>query len=162
MEQEKIIALTEQIRQICPPECRVEAMPTQQQGKVCLIVIYFPSLEIELPVQSAAKIDWGADRFRACLKRDPILKQAYDWERKKIYNFHHEKILPILDEQHFRAVYCSGGRFILYVHTFGCMKMFDHVFNYVGMNDGDKYKYVGHRRNLDMLIGFLTRTEHSF
>ena len=159
MEREEIFALTERIKQVCPPECRVEIAPTKQQNKIYLIMIQFPSTEIALPVKPVTQIDYRVDKFQASFKRDPNLQKAYQWEMQSIHNFHYEIILPLLeDNEHFRVVYCSGGKFVLYTHVFGCMSECANLFSYIGMNDREHFKYIGNCRNTDILIGFLMTT----
>lgn len=159
MEREKIFALTERIKQVCPPECKVEIAPTKQRNNIYLITIQFPSTDIALPVQPVTQIDSRIDRFQATFKRDPNLQKAYQWETQSIHNFHYEIIMPLLeDAEHFRVVYCSCGKFVLYTHTFGCMKECSNLFSYIGMNDRQYFKYIGNCRNTDILIGFLMTT----
>lgn len=164
MEREEIFALTERLQQICPPECKVEIAPTKQRGEVYLVVIQFPSTATDLPVKPVTKMDLNEVRLQASFKRDPILKTAYNWERQKIHNFHYEIILPLIEKaEHFRVLYCSGGKFVFYTHVFGCMSECVNVFNYVGMNDLDnRFKYIGNCRNVDWLIGHLMTTFKEF
>lgn len=163
MERDEIFALAEQIKKVCPEDCKVEIVPTKQSGNVYLVVLQIPSTETVLTPRSTNKMDWNADKFQAVFKKDPILKTAYNWEVQQVHDFHYEKILPLLgDAEHFRVMYCCGGKFVFYVHTFGCMKERAHVFNYIGMNDREHFKYIGTCRNIDLLIGFLMTTFTGF
>ena len=163
MEQSEIFALTEQLKQACPHECKVEIVPTKQRDEIYLIVLHFPSVSVDLPVKPINQADMNAERLQATFKRDPILKSAYDWEKRKIHNFHYEIILPLIaNNEHFRVLYCTGCKFVFYPHTFGCMNECANTFNYVGMNDRTYFKYVGNCRNTDLLIGYLMTTFNKF
>ena len=163
MEQSKIFALTERIKQTCPEDCNVEIVPTKQRDDIYLIVIRFSSTSVDLHVKPMTKADMNAARLQASFTRDPLLKSAYDWERQKIHNFHYEVIMPLIENnEHFRVFYYTGGRFVFYPHIFGCLRECANTFNYVGMNDMMYYKYIGNCRNTDWLIGYLMTTFNKF
>ncbi len=163
MEKEEIFVLTEQIKQVCPPECNLRILQTKQQDEVYLVIIQFPSTDGYLPTNPLNIPDWNLNRLQSIFTRDPYLKKAYNWEKQKIHNFHNNVILPLVTrKEHFRFVYHAGGIFVFYPHVFGCMQECPNAFNYIGMNDFRYFKYFGNCRNIDWLVGFLISTFKKF
>ncbi|MBQ7633299.1 MAG: hypothetical protein IJS88_04215 [Alphaproteobacteria bacterium] len=154
MEREQIIALLKRVQNVCPPECKVEIVPTKQK-EIYLIIVQFPSAEIN------GNVCVKNEKLRAVMAKNPALKSAYLWEKQKIHNLHYEIMLPTLnDDIRFRTIYCCGSKFVFYAHTFGFFEGHANIFDYVGIreNDEDMYTYVGSCRNTDLLIGYMVST----
>jgi len=163
MDRDEIFALIKRVTQACPPECNVEIVPTKQKSEVYLVIIQLPSADIALEAEFSSSINQRSADFQKILERNPSLKAAYLWEEQKIHKFHYENILPLLnDAEHFRVVYCCGSKFVLYERSILSLEHYFNVIDFIGMNDGKHYKYIGNCRNNDILIGYLMRTFEPF
>lgn len=160
MTKDEIFALIERIRQVCPPECQVEIVPTHQKNEIWLVIVQFPTTYIALDADTPSDIEQRTDGFKKVLENYPMLKTAYLWEEQKIHKFHYETIMPLLNDDNFRVVYCCDNKFALYTHHPGCLQDFfsNKTVNYIGTNDNRHYKYSGTCWNTDRLIGYLMQT----
>lgn len=159
---ENIAVIIEKIQKICPPETKVEILPTNQSGEIYLIVLQFPHTYMADVVANLSVKSLGyrkIERFQAVFKKDPFLKRAYYWGEQKINHLHYDEILPLFEDQkHFRILYFCDGKFVFYPLNFGCLKGGSKLFSYVGMNDKMYYKYVGSCRSIKMVVDILTTT----
>ena len=152
MEREQIFALLKRVQNVCPPDCKVEIVPTKQK-EIYLVVMQFPSAKL------GGDVCIENEQLRAIIAKSPTLKSAYLWEKQVIHNLHYETVLPALnDAKHFRTIYCCGGKFVFYAHTLGFFEGHANMFDYVGTKENDSYTYVGACRNTDLLIGYLMST----
>lgn len=154
MEKEQIFALLGRVKNVCPPECKVEIVPTKQE-EIYLVIVQFPSAEIsdDMCVEN--------EKLRDVMASKTALIPAYLWEKQKIHNFHCKIVLPALNNDiHFRTIYCCGSKFVFYAHTSGFFKGDANMFDYVGIRekDEDTYTYVGDCRYMDLLISYLMST----
>lgn len=160
MQKNEILALIERVKEVCPPECKIEIVPMSRPDDVNLVVVRFSEGDIAAAGQTAGEINWQNERLKSFFERNPILKSVYVWENQRIHNLHYEKIIPLLnDTEHFRVVYFCGDKFVFYAYMFGCFECDIDVINYVGirLNDQEEYMYIG-IRDCDLMIEYLMTT----
>lgn len=161
MEKEEILALAQRIKEVCPPESKVEIMPTQQANRTYLVIVQIPqtAADAEIPNQ----IGFCSEKLYSILSKNRDLCNAYLWELHRIADLHYGAVKPLLaNEEIFRVVYFCGIKFALYTSAIGCFDNCPNVFHYVGLNSRTHYKYVGTSRRPEWLIDFLTSTTNPF
>jgi len=165
MERDEIFALIERVQEACPPKCKVEIIPTKQKGEVYLVIVQIPSTEMALTESAVNVKDEADEKLKSFFERNLILRKVYFWELQKVRHLHYETILPVInDTEHFRVLYCCGNKFVFYTHTFGCLTDCGNMFDYIGVKSKDNkdFRYIGHCRNIDVLIGHLMMTFEMF
>ena len=157
MEKEEMQALIERIKEVCPPESKVEIVPIQQAKNICLVIVQIPPIADDAAI--LGNLGHCSEKLYSILCKNKDLKKAYLWATHCIDNLHYDSVLPLLEnEAVFRVVYFCGIKFALYTHSVGCFGSGSHIFNYVGMNGRTNYKYVGISRRSEWLIDFLKST----
>lgn len=158
MKIEEIFALTERIQAVCPPDFKVEIVPTRQPNDVHLIIIQLPVTNFD----SVKEVpDEYVGKFKSFFEQNPVLKNVYFWEVQNVRHWHYETILPLLgDAKHFRVLYCCGNKFVAYERCslFDSAENYAGVFDYLGVKDQKGYRWMGVCRNIDLLIGVLMTT----
>ncbi|MBR6409188.1 MAG: hypothetical protein IKS23_02975 [Alphaproteobacteria bacterium] len=187
MDKQEIQALSERIRAVLPAKAEVEIVPTQnrslkprfflptgaegeivsaQQDDVVYLVIVKLSPETVLSLYQVDDDDKWLGVLSPFFERCPDLRALYFWESQKVHQLHYKKVVPVLGEaERFRSIYCCDSKFALYTQKslpfFGgerCPREVD----FLGMRDGEHYRYVGRWKSIDVLIGFLMEDRGSW
>ena len=87
MKREEIFALIERIQAVCPPECKVETVPTKQPNDVHLIIIQRPATDFDEVTETS---DTQVEEYKSFFERNLVLRKVYFWELQKIRRWHYD------------------------------------------------------------------------